>query len=194
MQIKLENLQYQQAAIDSIVKVFDGNEKNNFDNACEDGIRSNMLSLTEAQLTENILQVIAENGIDEATAKLTNDRELTIEMETGTGKTLVYIKTICELYKEFAFTKFIILVPSVAIRQGVLNTLKMFEKQLENLYGFKPKYFEYNSKKLNNVTSFIEISGFYRITLNRQVPLIYIFFSLCLLLLLLTAPILYTIT
>lgn len=156
MQIRLENLQYQQTAIDSIVKVFDGNEKNNFDNACEDGIRSNMLSLTEAQLTENILQVIAENGIDEATAKLTNDRELTIEMETGTGKTLVYIKTICELYKEFAFTKFIILVPSVAIRQGVLNTLKMFEKQLEDLYGFNPKYFEYNSKKLNNVTSFIE--------------------------------------
>jgi type III restriction enzyme len=156
MQIKLENLQYQQSAIDAVIKVFDGNEKNNFDNACVDGIRSNILSLTDNQLSENILQVIAENGIDETSAKLSDERELTIEMETGTGKTLVYIKTICELYKEYAFTKFIILVPSVAIRQGVLNTLKMFEKQLEEIYSFKPKYFEYNSKKLNNVTSFIE--------------------------------------
>lgn len=156
MQIRLENLKYQQTAIDSVVKIFDGNEKNNFDNACVDGIRSNMLSLSDDQLAENISQVIAENGIDEPTAKLTADRELTIEMETGTGKTLVYIKTICELYKEFAFTKFIILVPSVAIRQGVLNTLGMFDNQLEDLYGFKPKSFEYNSKKLSNVTEFIE--------------------------------------
>lgn len=108
MQIKLENLQYQQSAIDAVIKVFDGNEKNNFDNACVDGIRSNILSLTDNQLSENILQVIAENGIDETSAKLSDERELTIEMETGTGKTLVYIKTICELYKEYAFTKFII--------------------------------------------------------------------------------------
>src|SRR5690606_20690479 len=84
------------------------------------------------------------------------DRELTIEMETGTGKTLVYVKTICELYKHYGFTKFIILVPSVAIRQGVLKTLKTFEKQLEDIYGFVPKSFEYNSKKLSKVTNFIE--------------------------------------
>lgn len=156
MQIKLENLQYQQIAIDSVIQIFQGNEKNNFDNACFDGIRSNMLFLSEEQLAENTLKVISDNGIDSIEAKLTNDRELTIEMETGTGKTLVYIKTICELYKEYAFTKFIILVPSVAIRQGVLSTLRMFEHQLEDLYGFKPKSFEYNSKKLSNVTAFIE--------------------------------------
>ena len=156
MQIKLENLKYQQNAIDSIVKVFDGNEINNFDNSCFDGIRSNNLTLSKDQLTSNILNVLIENGIDESASNLSDDRELTVEMETGTGKTLVYIKTICELYKKYAFTKFIILVPSVAIRQGVLKALKMFESQLEDLYGFKPKYFEYNSKKLNNVTSFIE--------------------------------------
>lgn len=156
MQIKLENLKYQQFAIDSVVKVFDGNEINNFDNSCFDGIRSNNLTLSSDQLTSNILNVLIENGIDESSSNLSDDRELTVEMETGTGKTLVYIKTICELYKKYAFTKFIILVPSVAIRQGVLKTLKMFESQLEDLYGFKPKYFEYNSKKLNNVTSFIE--------------------------------------
>lgn len=156
MQIILENLQYQQIAIDSVKQIFQGNEKNNFDNSCFDGIRSNMLFLSEEQLAENTLKVITDNGIESFEAKLTIDRELTIEMETGTGKTLVYIKTICELYKEYAFTKFIILVPSVAIRQGVLSTLRMFEHQLEDLYGFKPKSFEYNSKKLSNVTAFIE--------------------------------------
>lgn len=156
MKIKLENLEYQEVAIKSVVKVFHGNEKNNFDNACIDGIRSNLLTISEEQLTNNIVQIISENGIETNVAKLSNERELTVEMETGTGKTLVYIKTICELYKEYAFSKFIILVPSVAIRQGVLSTLRMFEKQLTDLFGFTPKYFEYNSKKLNNVTNFIE--------------------------------------
>jgi type III restriction enzyme len=156
MQIKLENLQYQQIAIDSIVKVFDGNERNNFDNACADGIRSNFFSLSDDQIANNLNEIFIENGIDKSTANSSNEKELTVEMETGTGKTLVYIKTICELHKKYAFTKFIILVPSVAIRQGVLSTLKIFENQLEDIYGFKPKYFEYSSKKLNNVTSFIE--------------------------------------
>ncbi|QQT26293.1 MULTISPECIES: DEAD/DEAH box helicase family protein [Bacteroidota] len=156
MQIKLEELKYQEVAIQSIVKVFDGNIKNTFDNACFDGIRSNNCTLLDEQVLENKKEVLIENGIEENTAKISKDRELTIEMETGTGKTLVYVKTICELYKHYAFTKFIILVPSVAIRQGVLKTLKTFEKQLEDIYGFIPKSFEYNSKKLSNVTNFIE--------------------------------------
>lgn len=156
MEIRLEELEYQQTAIKSVVKVFDGNNKNTFDNACFEGIRSNICSLSKEQLAENIKSVIAENGIDEETAKLSDLQELTIEMETGTGKTLVYIKTVYELFKHYGFTKFIILVPSVAIRQGVLSAISTFEKQLEEIYGFTPKFFEYNSKKLNKVTNFIE--------------------------------------
>lgn len=156
MQIKLEELKYQEVAIQSVVKVFDGNIKNTFDNSCFEGIRSNNCTLSDEQISQNIQDVLTENGIEEKTARLAKDRELTIEMETGTGKTLVYVKTICELHKHYGFTKFIILVPSVAIRQGVLKTLKTFEKQLEDIYGFVPKYFEYNSKKLSKVTNFIE--------------------------------------
>ncbi|EEI93384.1 type III restriction enzyme, res subunit [Sphingobacterium spiritivorum ATCC 33300] len=156
MQIKLEELKYQEVAIQSVVKVFDGNIKNTFDNSCFEGIRSNNCTLSDEQISENIQDVLAENGIEEKTAKVSKDKELTIEMETGTGKTLVYVKTICELYKHYGFTKFIILVPSVAIRQGVLKTLNTFEKQLEDIYGFVPKSFEYNSKKLSKVTNFIE--------------------------------------
>src|SRR5680860_254388 len=110
----------------------------------------------KASKEQNIKIVLKENAINDEVAKLTDEQELTIEMETGTGKTLVYIKSIYELFKHYGFTKFIILVPSVAIRQGVLSTLSTFEKQLEDIYGFTPKSFEYNSKKLNKVTHFIE--------------------------------------
>lgn len=156
MELKLELLEYQETAIKSVVNVFDGNEKNTFDNACTDGIRSNICSLSNEQLTENIKSILLENGIDEEVAKLEEAPELTIEMETGTGKTLVYIKSIYEMFKHYGFTKFIILVPSVAIRQGVLSTLSTFEKQLEEIYGFTPKAFEYSSKRLNKVTNFVE--------------------------------------
>ncbi|NCP53477.1 MAG: DEAD/DEAH box helicase family protein, partial [Flavobacteriales bacterium] len=156
MELKLELLEYQQTAIKSVVDVFDGSVKNTFDNASVDGIRSNVCSLTPEQITENIKTVLKENAINDEVGKLTDEQELTIEMETGTGKTLVYIKSIYELFKHYGFTKFIILVPSVAIRQGVLSTLSTFEKQLEDIYGFTPKSFEYNSKKLNKVTHFIE--------------------------------------
>lgn len=156
MELKLELLEYQETAIKSVVEVFEGSVKNTFDNASVDGIRSNVCSLTPEQITENIKTVLKENTISDEVAQLTNEQELTIEMETGTGKTLVYIKMIYELFKHYGFTKFIILVPSVAIRQGVLSTLSTFEKQLEDIYGFTPKSFEYNSKKLNKVSNFIE--------------------------------------
>jgi len=156
MELKLENLKYQDDAIQSVVKVFDGTEKNTFDNACSEGIRSNVSKLSVEQLQENIKSITEENGIELETSKLTEETELTIEMETGTGKTLVYIKTIYELYKHYGFTKFIILVPSVAIRQGVLGTFRSFNSQLESIYGFKPNAFEYDSKKLSKVTNFIE--------------------------------------
>jgi len=156
MELKLELLEYQETAIKSVVNVFDGIDKNTFDNACFEGIRANICTLTNEQLKENIKSILLENGIDEAIASLEEARELTIEMETGTGKTLVYIKSIYEMYKHYGFTKFIILVPSVAIRQGVLNTLSIFEEQLEEIYGFTPKSFKYTSKRLNKVTNFVE--------------------------------------
>ncbi len=136
--------------------MFEGVEKNTFDNACFEGIRSNICKLTLAEYSAKIKAIYEENGIEENIAKPSPDKDLCIEMETGTGKTLVYLKTIYELYKHYGFTKFIILVPSVAIRQGVLGTLKSFEKQLDSIYGFQPNYFEYESKKLSKVTNFIE--------------------------------------
>jgi type III restriction enzyme len=156
MNFKLESLKYQENAIQSIVKVFEGTEKNTFDNACFEGIRSNMTRLTLDEVKNNIMDVLFENGISEEVARLSDDNDICVEMETGTGKTLVYIKTIYELFKHYGFTKFIILVPSVAIRQNIIGTFKSFDKQLEDIYGFKPNAFEYDSKKLQKVTQFIE--------------------------------------
>ncbi|MBU0701635.1 DEAD/DEAH box helicase family protein [bacterium] len=156
MKLKLEQLGYQQEAIQSIISVFKGQEKNTFDNACIEGIRSNILSLTTDEVIQNIKDIVIKNGIKEETANIQQTNNLCIEMETGTGKTIVYIKTIFELYKHYGFTKFIILVPSVAIKEGVLTTLKAFGKQLEDIYNIKPNYFEYDSKRLSRVMDFVE--------------------------------------
>jgi type III restriction enzyme len=156
MELKLENLPYQDVAIQSVIKVFEGTAKNNFDNATVDGIRSNRSDLAVAQINDNIRKVIDSNEITADAARLSTENDLCIEMETGTGKTLVYIKTIYELYREYGFTKFIILVPSIAIRQGVVGTFRAFGSQLAAIYGFKPNAFEYDSKKLSKVTNFIE--------------------------------------
>ena len=156
MILKLESLKYQDLAVQSVVKLFEGTEKNTFDNACFEGIRSNFSKLTLDEVETNIKNILLENGINEVVAKLSNDKDICVEMETGTGKTLVYVKTIYELFKHHGFTKFIILVPSVAIRQNIIGTFKSFDKQLESIYGFKPNAFEYDSKKLQKVTQFIE--------------------------------------
>ncbi len=156
MLLKLENLLYQENAINSVTKVFDGNIKNTFDNATAEGIRGNFYSLILEEFQSNVEKIAYENGISPENIFLSKDRELSIEMETGTGKTLVYLKTIYELYQNYQFTKFIILVPSVAIREGVLASFQNFAPQLEQIYGFTPKVFEYDSKKLSSVTNFIE--------------------------------------
>jgi type III restriction enzyme len=158
MHFKLEQLEYQAQALMSVVKIFHGAERNNFDNACCEGIRRNYLNITGSQIEENIKNIILENGISEPVAKISVKQgyDFCIEMETGTGKTIVYLKTIFELFKHYGFTKFIVLVPSVAIKEGILTTFNMFKTQLENLYGFKPGCFEYDSKKLHKVTNFIE--------------------------------------
>ncbi len=76
MELQLENLKYQDTAIQAVIKVFDGTEKNTFDNACIEGIRSNFCKLTALQLADNIKAIAKENGIDEETAKYSADNDL----------------------------------------------------------------------------------------------------------------------
>lgn len=84
-----------------------------------------------------------------------DSQDACIEMETGTGKTLTYIQTAYELYKEYGLTKFIVLVPSVPIRQGVIDTFENFRKQLEDRYEASLNAFVYDSSKLSYLRDFI---------------------------------------
>jgi type III restriction enzyme len=155
MKLILEELEYQKQAIASVINVFDGQEKNTFENSFFFEIKSNVSSLTPEEIAANKQRVIAENSLDPAVCNLTEDNDYCVEMETGTGKTLVYIRTIYELFKHYGLTKFMIIVPSIAIKEGVLTTLETFEDQLTTLYGHKLPYFEYDSKKLSRLKHFI---------------------------------------
>lgn len=156
MQIELEDLDYQRRAIATVVEVLDGQTPNNFDNSNFFGIQTNVTNLTPEQIEINKRKIIVENGIDEKDAKLSPDPDICIEMETGTGKTLVYLRTAYELYKKYKLTKFIILVPSIAIKEGVLATIEDFKKPLADTCQVSMASFEYDSGKLSRLRSFIE--------------------------------------
>lgn len=97
MQFKLENPQHQKSAIQSVVEVFRGMERNTYDNAHIEDIHTNICSLSTQQLHENIQRVIQENSVPDSQSFLCEEKEACIEMETGTGKTLTYIQTAYEL-------------------------------------------------------------------------------------------------
>jgi len=156
MFIQLENLSYQQEAITAATSIFEGTERNTFDNAHADGVRFNACNLTDGQLAANMREQMRRARTADARGNAVEERDACIEMETGTGKTLVYLRTIYELYRTYGFTKFIILVPSVPVREGVLSSFSTFQAQLAALYGFTPHLFEYDSKKLPRVMRFIE--------------------------------------
>ncbi|HNW99979.1 MAG TPA: DEAD/DEAH box helicase family protein [Candidatus Cloacimonadota bacterium] len=156
MNFKLEQLDYQKTAINSVVSIFSGQIKNTFDNANAEEIRFNYMNLDIESISQNIQKVIKENGISNEIAQLTDDMDFCVEMETGTGKTLVYLQTIYALFKEYQFSKFIILVPSIAIKEGVISSHNTFREQLEELYRVKATCFDYDSKKINKVHDFVQ--------------------------------------
>ena len=155
MLFKLETPEHQKTAIQSVVEVFRGMEKNTYDNATDEDIRANYCSLSLEALMSNINKIAAENGVDPLQSNLQETRNACIEMETGTGKTLTYLQTAYELYKEYGLTKFIVLVPSIPIRQGAIDTFENFKAQLEDKYGFTPNAFVYDSSKLSDLRDFI---------------------------------------
>jgi len=156
MSFKLEDLPYQRQAINAVIRLFDGQQRNYFDLQLSGDCYPNRLDLTRREIVANVEKIAAENGISHGEATVCIDPDYCIEMETGTGKTLVYLRTIYELCREYGFTKFIILVPSVPIREGVLDTIESFRPQLERLYSIPLHGFEYDSKKLTKVKRFIE--------------------------------------
>ena len=136
MKIKfIRDQEYQLEAISSIVDIFQGQaiKAANFSVSLDENINffeselgiGNLLELTDEELIYNVNNIQMRNGLPKSID--INNRNFTIEMETGTGKTYVYTRTIYELNKNYGFTKFIIVVPSVAIREGVYKSLEITE-------------------------------------------------------------------
>ena len=118
------------------------------------GYYGNKLTLSDSQIEENLKAVQNKNHIRSVGNRSDTGKNFTVEMETGTGKTYVYLRTIFELNKQYAFTKFIIVVPSVAVREGVLKSLEVMRTHFKGLYNKNFSQFIYQSKKLNVLRNF----------------------------------------
>jgi len=113
----------------------------------------NRLTLLDDELLKNLNDIQLRNGLPPSGSLASGD--FTVEMETGTGKTYVYLRTIFELNKRYGFTKFVIVVPSVAIKEGLYKSLQITEDHFKGLYAGVPfDYFLYDSAKLGQVRNF----------------------------------------
>ncbi len=134
------------------------------------GYANPSLELTNMELLSNIKEIQKSADIKESFS-LYNKLgacELDVEMETGTGKTYVYIKSMFELNQKYGFNKFIIVVPSIAIREGVKKTFEMTEEHFMDSYGKKARYFIYNSKKLDEIEHFSSSDSINVMIINIQ--------------------------
>jgi type III restriction enzyme len=149
------DLDFQQDAIGSIVDIFKTQKfkKENFTMLAENGVVSNVLDLTPKKILANLHDIQTRNKI-KPSDKI-DEMSFSVEMETGTGKTYVYLRTVFELNRNYGFKKFIVIVPSVAIKEGILKTLQITEKHFKELYENVPySYYEYDSKKISLVRQF----------------------------------------
>ncbi|MBQ5546486.1 MAG: DEAD/DEAH box helicase family protein, partial [Acetobacter sp.] len=159
------NQPHQIRAIDAVVNVFEGQESHQtlFSMPALDPLQQsanisdlgigNRLRLLDEELLSNVQRIQRANGLPLAT-KLPS-RDFTLEMETGTGKTYVYLRSLFELNKHYGFTKFVIVVPSLAIKEGVLKFLEISKSHFQTLYENTPyDYFVYNSDKLTLIRQF----------------------------------------
>lgn len=161
-----KNLEYQHQAIASIVDLFRGQTpmQTNFTVAPYNGQIGlydstngigNRLELDEDEILENLQAIQLRNGLPQTKSLKAGKYDFDVEMETGTGKTYVYLRTILELHKNYGFSKFIIVVPSIAIKEGVYKSLQITKDHFNDLFDNTIyNYFVYDSGKLEQVRSF----------------------------------------
>lgn len=149
---------------------FSDEEMELYDLAYDTGYKNELVELTDEQLLQNIQTIQKQNNI-KTSASLIKDLgrcSLDIEMETGTGKTYVYIKTMFELNKKYGWSKFIVVVPSIAIREGVKESFEITADHFMEQYGKKARFFIYNSSNLNQLDNFSSGSGINVMIINTQ--------------------------
>lgn len=194
MKLQFKVQQYQTDAVDAVVDCFAGQRRDQgvsyrmdpgrrvksvqptLDNkeTWDSGLRNAEIALSDVQLLENIQTVQRSRNLplskalQSSKAAAPGTPNLDVEMETGTGKTYVYIKTIMELYKRYGWSKFIIVVPSVAIREGVKKSFDITAEHFQQIYGTKPRSFVYNSSELHELERFSSDAGVQVMVINIQ--------------------------
>lgn len=188
MKLKFKTQSYQTAAVQAVVDCFRGQppatpaavsyriDPGNANRGTEDlfadgGFKNADLQLADTALLDNIRTVQhAQNlPLSDALVKTKVARvNLDIEMETGTGKTYCYIKTIFELNRQYGWSKFIVVVPSIAIREGVAKSLEITAEHFLETYHKKTRFFIYNSKQLPHLESFSSDAGINVMVINVQ--------------------------
>jgi len=184
MKLQFKVQQYQSDAVDAVVETFAGQPKHDgisyridpgkvapvaapqmFEEERFDaGLRNAEIVLSKAQLLANVHAVQRAQNLPlsaglVSSAAAPDVPNLTVEMETGTGKTYVYIKTIMEMNKRYGWSKFIVVVPSIAIREGVKKSFEATAEHFQQIYGTKPRSFIYNSSQLHELERFSSDAG-----------------------------------
>ncbi len=187
MKFKFKIQQYQTEAVEQTVNVFAGQLSKTNAQYRRDlgktkgrivyeeeyvGWRNADVELTDKQLLDNIKQMQVDGNIPQS-KQLSKPEglgacSLDIEMETGTGKTYVYIKTMFEINKRYGWSKFIVVVPSIAIREGVYKSFTMLEEHFMEQYGKKARFFIYNSSNLTQIDSFSSDAAINVMIINTQ--------------------------
>lgn len=186
MKLRFKQQQYQADAVQAVVDVFGGQPRHTPSYQIDPGslhqpnlaFKRNLgfgnaaVELSEEQVLENIQSVQRRNPDLLPSAALYQDKiapiQLDVEMETGTGKTYVYIKTMFELYERYGWRKFVIVVPSIAIREGVAKSIAATEEHFFEQYGHKIRHFIYNSSQLHQLESFASDAGINCMIINVQ--------------------------
>lgn len=132
------------------------------------GFRNQPISVSPNQILENIRAIQMPNQLRPSESINMKDLRLTIEMETGTGKTYTYIKTMYELNKLYGWSKFIIVVPSIAIREGVCKSFNIMSEHFAAEYGKRIQSFVYDSKQLTKIDQFASDSNMHVMIINTQ--------------------------
>lgn len=184
MKLIYKEQQFQTEAAEAVCQVFAGQEASQAEEYLVDrgvgdvadlfnqsgiGFRNPPISynLTDKVVLSHIRELQNKYLIEPSEA-LSGRYNLTIEMETGTGKTFTYTKTMFELNKRYGWSKFIVVVPSIAIREGVYKSFQSTEEYFANLYGKKLRYFIYNSKQLSNLNDFASSRDIHVMIINAQ--------------------------
>ncbi|MDP3009703.1 MAG: DEAD/DEAH box helicase family protein [Methylococcales bacterium] len=188
MKLKFKQQAYQTAAVEAVVNCFAGQPKQTGINYRidtgliagqadqssvfeESGFKNGDIKISDAHILNNIQNLQQQQNLPRS-VKLESNKictvNLDVEMETGTGKTYCYIKTAFELNKRYGWSKFIIVVPSIAIREGVYKSLAITAEHFLESYGKKARFFIYNSKQLHNLESFSSDAGLNIMVINVQ--------------------------